>query len=114
MYTPNLDLYSLLDSIRIMGEHSNLDLILYYMDNDITKETALRYFNLLEDMKRRVDIMIMPYAQKELFLEVYEAIISKYCEADCKDVMLRHTAEINRRLSDLSERILEFYKERFL
>jgi hypothetical protein len=91
----------------------NINDMLIFKNNEITKNTAEQYVNIMVELTEKISNLSTPKIEKERFKMLFTMLFSKMCEADCNSLLLSASIQKNKKnIKIINKMYDEFQKER--
>ena len=110
-----LTLNSYYDTIKNLANlnETNVNDMLVFTNNEITRETAEKYINIMAELTEKISCLSTSNEDKEKFRSLFIMLFSKMCESDCKGLMVSDLVKRNKKYKQvISELQNNYQKER--
>jgi len=87
-------------------EDDNLNSLMEFSKNDITKKTVKKYIDMMMELHEKINSLDVNIEQKNQFKILFSLMASKFAESECKSLMLHHSKNRNKKYKELID-ILE-------
>jgi hypothetical protein len=108
-----VDLTTYTNTIQSLGldMDKKFDEINVFLNNEITKDSATKYLNLMSELVDRLNAMEITEKQRDILRNAFLSLFSTMASDECKTKMIKYLGESNKAISKKYNEVCKVYQK---
>ena len=108
-----VDLTTYTNTIKSLGldMDKKFDEINVFLNNEITKDSATKYLNLMSELVDRLNAMEITEKQRDILRNAFLSLFSTMASDECKTKMIKYLGESNKAISKKYNEVCKVYQK---